>query len=271
MQWFRTMVSSETVMKKRLWIGLGLATGIVLTAATAMAWWAVDQTRQVPEFYAEATHSSVQSEPFARDQMNAGVKQLQNDAAKIGSWHAAFTDRQINAWLASELPLKFPQLLARGATEPRVSIQDGGLRVAARYVKGRLDTVVSCRINVQLTQQPNMLAVHVSDLRAGALPLPLSRFINGISRAAAEGDVSIQWDETEDGPVALVRVPPEHSRYVVSPVIVESVELSDHFLRVAGHSGPMAESVYRPHGPLHEFVSFRPRSRTAVRTESRWQ
>ena len=242
----------------RWWRPIGVVLTLAVVVASIAGTWALRQTRHVPDFYAQATRSDPPRRQMADTQMRVGVEKLQSDAARIGSWRASFTADQINAWLQNELPQKFPNLLARGASEPRVAIVDGKLMAAARYRKGGIDTVVSCELAVQLTDQPNMLAMRITNLRAGALPLPLGRFINGISNEAARGDLWVRWDQTDDGPVALVRVPTEHPLYKVSPVIVENVSLIDGSLQLAGHSGPLAPSVYRPHGPVHEFVSYRP-------------
>jgi len=103
-----------------------------------------------------------------------------------------------------------------------------------------------------------MLALHVHHLKAGALPLPLSNFLKGISNEAAKGDVDIRWDDTEKGPIALVTVPSEHPGYELAPVIVESIQLVDGNLLLSGHTGPLAHESYRPVGPVYQFVSYRP-------------
>lgn len=193
----------------------------------------------------------------ASRRLETDVQQLQDDAAKRGSWRAAFSDDEINAWLVQELPTKFPKLLAKGASDPRVLIEDDRILAAVRYKDRHLDTVISCEVSVELTEEPNMLAVRVGQLRAGALPLPLGQFLKGITREAATGDVDIRWDMTNDGPVALVAVPSEHPGYAQKPVIVESVKLIAGQLLLAGHTGPEAREAYKPRGSVHRFVSYR--------------
>ena len=91
--------------------------------------------------------------------------------------------------------------------------------------------------------------------------MPLDKFLKGITREAARGDVDVRWDITDSGPVALVTVPSEHPNYAVSPVVIESLRLSDGQLQLGGHSGPIAEDSYRPRGPIHRFVSYRHQSK----------
>lgn len=243
----------------RRWIkSIAIFSAVLLLSGVTAAWWAVQQTQFVPEFYTRATHTLPASTVEASRQLTAEVEQLQVDAAKIGSWNAIFSADEINAWLIEELPKKFPQLLARGASEPRIVIEDDRLLAAVRYKNHRIDTVISCQLEVELTEQPNMLALRVTNLKAGALPIPLSNFLIGISHEAAKGDVDIRWDDTDAGPIALVTVPSEHPGYASSPVIVESVRLVSGALLLSGHTGPLAHQSYTPLGPVYRFVSYAP-------------
>ncbi len=245
---------------------IGMAVMVLLTICVAAAWWALQQTKKVPEFYAQATKNLPEDTAAENLRLQRDVRQLQEDAAHPGSWDAAFTDRQINAWLIQELPKKLPQLLAKGVSDPRIVIEEGRLLLAARYLHKRIDTVVSMEIHVELTEQPNMLAIKVKNLCAGALPIPLDRCLKGITREAAKGDIDIRWDLTNNGPVALVNVPSKHPKYVVNPVVVESVALTAGRLELAGHSGPVAEAAYQPRGPIHRFVSYRHKSKRKVQS-----
>ena len=239
---------------------IGLTLMILLGIAAGVAWWAARQTKHVPEFYAQAVKSPPADPIKASRRMQEQVEKLRESATKIGSWKATFTDQEINAWLMQELPEKFPQLLKRGVKEPRLVIEDDRMLIAAQYKDKRIETVVSFEIRAKLTEEPNMLALHISNLRAGALPLSLDRFRAGITKEAAKGDLRVRWDMTDTGPIALIEVPTEHPKYVVSPVIVESVKLEQGQLMLAGHTGPQAEESYRPLSPVHRFVSYRAKS-----------
>lgn len=238
-----------------------LCAGILLGGC--MAYWAVQQTQYVPDFYREATGSlfdvdvAVQRKLISRRLSNR-VQQIQSQARLRGTWKADFSNEEINAWLAEELPTMFPNLLRRGISHPRVAIQDGKLMAAARLRNKRIDTVISCEVSIELTEQANLLAIRWENLRAGALSLPWSQFLDRISREAAIGDISVQWDMTDRGPVALLSVPKEHPKFVVHPVVVESIGLSDGVFTLAGNSGETAETDYSPRTNVHRFVSFDP-------------
>jgi len=247
----------------RRWIlGISLATGVVVGASIFASWWALRQTQYVPEFYSQAEKELPHETREASQRLSEDVVRLKDDAAKVGSWQAIFSDHRINAWLVEEFPKKFPSLFARGASNPRVVIEDGRVLVAARYKDHRIETVISCEVSAELTEEPNLIALRVNNLRAGALPIPLQPFMNGITHEAASGDVKVQWDMTDSGPVALVTIPSEHDNYVCSPVIVESLQFFNGQAWLAGHTGPLAHQVFAPDGPLYQFVSYRqPESR----------
>ena len=190
--------------------------------------------------------------------MEANIAKLQQDVAKLGSWEATFSEDDINAWLIEQLPLKFQQLQTAGAKDPRISLQQDHLLAAAHYTDSRLDTVVSCQLRFELTEEPNLLAVHISKLKAGAVSLPLSQFINGVSHEAGKGGIEIRWDPTESGPTALVQIPSEHPRYAHSPVIIESIQLISGAIVLSGHTGERAEKCYEPQSPVYQFVTYRP-------------
>ncbi len=186
------------------------------------------------------------------------VEILTTQVGQLGGWEATFTEAQINAWLVHQLPQEFSKVLPAGVEEPRVVIQDDKILAAARYKDSRIETVVSFELAIQLTAEPNVLALEVRQLKAGALPLPLGRFVDNITRRAARDELEIRWDQNDAGhPIALVTVPSIHPSYVRTPVIVESVSLSEGRITMAGHTGPQARVVFQPRGPVYKLASHR--------------
>ncbi|NND99679.1 MAG: hypothetical protein HKN47_20365 [Pirellulaceae bacterium] len=236
-----------------------IAVALVLFAVigSLASYWAIQQTKYVPEFYSRASQRLPAQTIEASQRLQHGVEKLRNDAGQLGSWRASFSDAEINAWLVEELPKRFPRLLKRGVEDPRIVIEDGRVLVAARYKDRRFDTIVSFEVEAELTEQANMLALRLKNLRAGALPLPLSKFVKGITREAARGNIDVRWDMTETGPIALVTVPRDDPRFVMTPVIVESLRLAEGDLILSGHTGALAEKAFSPRGPIYRFVSYR--------------
>ena len=248
---------------------IGITVLAILFLASLAGWWGLRQTRVVPEFYARATQATPPDTEAASLSLEANVAKLQQDVAKVGSWEAIFSENDINAWLIEQLPLKFQQLQTAGAKDPRISIQNDHLLAAAQYTGSRFDTVISCQLRIELTEEPNLLAVHISKLQAGAVSLPLNQFINGVSHEAAKGGIRIRWDSTESGPTALVQIPSEHPAYAHSPVIIESIELINGAILLSGHTGERAEKCYEPQSPVYQFVTYRPDEKRNSKSDSR--
>lgn len=245
----------------RIWIRrLVVMCLLIVGGLVGVSYWAMRQTKQVPEFYREATSAEMTDVEMTRasEELEAEMETVRRDAVETGSWEATFSQEQINAWLAHELPTKFPRIKRAGASEPRIALQDGKILAAIRISRGALNAVVSCELKVELTEQPNMIAVRLSNLRAGALPLPLDRFRRAISREASRGELEIHWDETDEGPIALVSIPSDDPRYRISPTIIEQVSIVEKAVYVSGKSGDRATKNFQPRGQVHQFVAFQP-------------
>lgn len=250
---------------KRWLISLAALLVVGSIASGAASWWALQRTRVVPDFYAQAALRMPKDLDSAIASLEQDVVQLQGDAARLGGWCAAFTDEQVNAWLVQQLPREFPNLLPRGVTEPRIVIEDGRVFAAARFKNQHIDTVVSFEVKAALTEQANVVAIQITNLRAGTLPLPLNRFLRGISAEAAKSNMEVRWDLDQSEPVALVTIPSEHRGYKHTPVIVESLGLSAGLLSLAGHTGAEALEAYRPQGPIYQLASARVGMPSALR------
>ncbi|WP_044302007.1 hypothetical protein [Rhodopirellula sallentina] len=249
----------KSILKNR-WVRFSMGiVAVCVVVVSGASWWAVSQSKQVPEFYNRARNQSGPIAEIARNQLEHDVEQVRQQTQKGSFWRTSFSEEEINAWLQSELPERFGRLFAHGVSDPAIALENGELFAAARYRSKRWDTVVSCRLSVEMTEEPNLLAIALSDLKAGALPLPLEPFVRKISKEAAMGDLDIRWDFTETGPIALVEIPQEDPRFVIKPLVIESVNLIAGQLQMAGRVGTEASDEYQPRGPVHRFVSYRHR------------
>ncbi len=220
----------------------GVATALLLTFGFAGgAYWAY---HQVPDFYEESLQVDDQTQREANDELLAQATALASAARQHGKWSAAFTAEQINGWLAIDLPENYPGLLPGEVTAPRVKIAPGRATVACRYDDGRVSTVVSLDVEVAMAE-PSVLALKIHDMRAGAIPLPLSKVFEGVAEAAADMDLVLEWGKSGGVPTALVHLPPtvgdKGTQY-----ILESLELRDGKLILAGHTAPHNSSPRPP-------------------------
>src|SRR6478672_4361909 len=140
------------------------------------AWCIVHASRRAPDFYRQALAAPVAAQAEKGGQFERTALDLHNQLQHFGRWEASLTQEQVNGWLAIDLPSKFPDALPSGVSEPRIAIEDGKMRIALRYQRGGVDTVLSIAGEAYLTSQPNEIAVRLDQARAGLVPIPLTRF-----------------------------------------------------------------------------------------------
>lgn len=190
-------------------------------------------SQQVPDFYHEALQQEVKLQEEAGEELEQGVLELHNDVRRQGRWQALFTEQQINGWLAVDLPEKFPNVLPADVREPRVKIAPQHAAVACRYEGRALESIISLALEIYLVE-PNVVAVRIRNVRAGVLPLPVQKFLDQIARAAGQADISVSWAQSEGDPVALISVPIEHPEYEYGEISLDTLELRDGELYLAG-------------------------------------
>jgi len=221
----------------RVYVRLIIVALFLLAALTGgAAFMLYSASRHEPQFYQQALRIEPQLQREAGDELEQSVLELHNAARDEGHWEAIFTESQINGWLAADLPEKFPHMLPAGSDQPRVSIDPQRIKIACRYQHGKVNTVISFDLSVDLTTEPNTLAVRVSKVRAGALPVPLKRFLAPITKAGADSDIALRWSQTDGDPVALVTVPHQHEDYSHREIYLETIEMRDGEIALAGRT-----------------------------------
>lgn len=165
------------------------------------------QVRQVPEFYEQAIAARPQEQIAAGQQFEQQAIEVQNQIRRAGEWRAELTEEEINGWLATVLPEKFPGVLPPDVSDPRVAIQQDRLLIAAKYRVSGIETVVSLELSAFLTEEPNVVAVRVHRVAAGNIPVPLGKYLEEITAAAAKRGIYIGWQEVDGDPLAIVTLP----------------------------------------------------------------
>jgi hypothetical protein len=221
----------------RIYIRLIIVALFLLAAFAGAAGFLIySASRHEPQFYQQALRIEPELQREAGDELEQSMLELHNSARDEGRWEAVFTESQVNGWLAADLPEKFPQMLPAGTDQPRVSIDQDQIKIACRYQRGKVNTVISFNLSVNLTTEPNTLAVRVSKVRAGALPVPLKRFLAPITKAGANSDIALRWGQADGDPVALVTVPHKHADYSHREIYLESIEIRDGEVALAGRT-----------------------------------
>jgi len=231
----------------RKYARLAVAIVLALAATAAIALFSVYRAaRSVPEFYQRALSAKPEEQKEAGQKFEQQALELHNQARRAGRWEARFTEDQINGWLAAELPVKFPKLLPGGIADPRVAIDKSAVQLALRYDKGGTQTVVTLSGQVQLTAEPNELAVRIDAVRAGLVPLPFARFRDEIAERAAKAGYPLHWTEVDGTPVALLRLPLDERQFKGRRLIVEELALNSGELVVAGRTEMPSEKTEPP-------------------------
>jgi hypothetical protein len=216
-----------------------IATLVSIATGGLSLWCLFQASRRPPAFYQQAIAAPPADQTEEGERFERTSLDLHNQLQHFGRWEARLTQEQVNGWLAIDLPAKFPQALPSGVSEPRIAIEDGKLRIALRYQRGGVDTVLSIAGEAYLTAQPNEIAVRLDQARAGLIPIPLTRFLDEIAERAARANVPLRWTEIAGAPVALIRPPLEASEAAHRRVVIDRLQLDDGQLVLGGRTEAM--------------------------------
>ena len=192
-------------------------------------------SQQVPEFYQHALQAEPQEAELSGFRLEQQVREFANDVRFRRRWEASFSAEEVNGWLASDLSRKYPLLVPKGVDQPRVAIDPEHLQLACKYSNKRIRSIISIDADIQLTGQPNVVAVRLKSVSAGILPVPLKHIRKGVSKAATRSNLDLQWSDQGEDVVALVTIPERHEE-IDGLLRVDRIELRDGILYVAGHT-----------------------------------
>lgn len=225
----------------------GLATTL---AALALA------VASAPEFY--RARLPVGGPLDGRDRAAAGLaaeqaaRRLVTDASalhaaflQIGRWEGVFGERDINAFLALDLPRNHPAVLPTWCREPRIEITPGGLRAAMSVGRGLLWATVWFDAEVTL-QEANQLRVVVTRARVGILPLPTGPLLATLARRLERLGAVTEIRRGGARSTLVVYIPSTHEAGGVSHWL-EAIRLAAGELAVAGETrrGPVRPAAER--------------------------
>ncbi len=224
------------------WLVIGFFLLVVAIAATLLGLYRASQS--VPDFYQAALEFEPEEADKAGDQLEQQVIQLHNDVEQGASWELQLTDAQINGWLATDLPEKFPGLLPGEVEDPRVAFQDGMTHVACRLKTTKLNTVLSLVLDAYLTEQTNEIAIRIDKARAGLVPVPLKGVLESVATAAKQSGLQLRWTQDSGDPVALIQIPTDRED-LRSGVVVQSMQIDEGKITVLGTADETSQSASR--------------------------
>jgi hypothetical protein len=162
--------------------------------------------RHQPRFYAQALAVDARRQRDASDAFLRQAAELASAPSREGAWTIAFTEDQINGWLAVDLEENHPAALPKECSEPRVDLAPDAATLACRLQSRMGSTVLSLRCTPYL-HAANVVGLRIHGAWAGAVPLPLSEFLEIIETAAQRAEVHLEWRQADGDPVALLSLP----------------------------------------------------------------
>lgn len=167
-----------------------------------------------PAFYRDllAAPVTVAAEQAAR-RLVTKVAALQAAFGRQGSWEAAVAEDECNGWLAVDLPRNHAMLLPPGWSDPRMALEPGTVRLAARRAVGPLEVIVALALDVRLRQR-NVVECTVTDARFGSIPLPRAAWLHWLAARLGPCGLATEIRRRDGGSVLAVIIPTTGSQRV---------------------------------------------------------
>ncbi len=211
---------------------------VVVTAYYAM--------QRPPRFYQQALNVPMPDYRVAGDQFERAIIELSNQIRYQPNWSAEFSATEINGWIATDLPEKFPETLPEVISEPRIAIENDQLELAFRVISPRFRGVVHIRGNVFCTDRHNQIAFQLSKISSGFVSIPISFWADRIQDSLNQKGIVLTWTEYRGDPVALVTLPNDLSCQDAGPISIDSITLHQGQLQIAGSTKQLAPATALP-------------------------
>lgn len=218
---------------------LALLLVVLLIAALCFVYYT---SQQQPAFYKAAMDQEETQNRAMGSQMEKTALDIYNSALYPTTWDGAFSEMEINGWLASELPEKFPEMLPEYIKDPRVSLEPNELTIACRCQYKDLQGILVGQFDLFCTDQPNQIAVRIGGVKLGVLPFPVTQFADVITDELQKSGYESSWSTHEGDPLLLVTVPDDH--LVIEDywrIEVKSFEIREKEMVIAGETVELEE------------------------------
>jgi hypothetical protein len=219
--------------RKGLWAALTLLLiVVVLLAGLGLA------LKQEPEFYGKDTirPTDPHDASLAQTKLLEIQNSLESPKPSSGEWIYGLSQDELNSFLRED-PNNWNAVGPAIAPfrDPRVSFEDDTIVVAARSGSGFFSTVVWAEFRVWLVgQEPNLVAIEVVSLRAGAVPLSKTLVMERFTKMALARGAEMTWYRGEDkNPVGVLRL---RARLAQPDMLLTVLGVADGRINVGGKS-----------------------------------
>lgn len=217
-------------MQRRLRRWIVLASTPVLLLALPGAFYAC--LNYQPRFYRARSAMPPRRRQAEARQFVAQSLQLRNDIMNEPTWEAAFTDEEVNAWLAEDLVVHFADQIPPGVHEPRVAFEPDRVTLAFQLDQGPIRSLIWVVVRVDVPE-PNQLSLTIEKIRAGMVPVSAQSLLGPITEHARARGLDIRWDTDEGLPRATVRYQADTRR---ADIILEQFRVFNGQVRLSGRS-----------------------------------
>jgi hypothetical protein len=223
---------------KRRWIVLG--SGLLAAVGVPAVLW-LSLTHR-PKFYQAMAEIPRERRQSGARRFVAQSLQLRNDIVNEPRWEAAFTDEEVNAWLAEDLVTHFADQIPPGVHEPRIAFELGRVTLGFELEEGPVRSVITVVARVNVPEE-NTLALTLESIRAGLLPVPAERITERITQQARGHGLDIRWERDGELPMAVLHYAPHPQR---NDVILESLQVLEGQIHLKGRSSRAVASPTLP-------------------------
>lgn len=203
----------------------GLAGGLILAV------------KHEPVFYLKSALPPGKERKQRSGQFVQDFNQFCQEAHASRIWSGHFEQDCLNSFfdehfIASGLDTR---ILPEGISMPRVTFgPPDHIRLGFRYGKGLLSTIIAIDMRVWLASKaPNVVALELEGLHAGALPVAAQSLLERISEAAGQNNINVTWYRHDGHPVALLRFQADQDRPTVK---LEHLCLKPGVLEIQGRA-----------------------------------
>ncbi|MBX6312097.1 MAG: hypothetical protein IRY99_04140 [Isosphaeraceae bacterium] len=231
---------------KMRWIVLGLVLFVLVTIPGAV--WVGLSLQPAP--YRNRAMLPRERRKAEAKRFVAQSLQLRNDIANEPAWEAAFSDEEVNAWLAEDLVVHFADQIPPGVSDPCVSFEADRVTLYFQMDEGPVRSVISIVARPSVPEG-NTLALTLESIRAGIVPIAPERFLDTITEQARRHGLEIRWERDGDRPVALLRYTPDRRR---QDVVLEKIQVLNGQIRLAGRSDRIRGTVVAPTLPTRRVL-----------------
>ena len=192
--------------------------------------------KHVPEFYRQALASSAEQQQQFGEEFKQQLLDLQANLDKNRRFETVLSEDQINGWLATTVAQQHAHRLPSGMRDPRVSIQDGEVKVGSHFRRGKIDTVVWLIADLKLIEKNTVVEIRLRGLKAGLIPFSIERFQEQITASLTRAKLKITWVEGAEEVTARIQLPERFEDLGGKLVQFEKIELQPGGLLFSGRT-----------------------------------